>query len=111
MKCPHCGWWLKPYQLPLHLTFHLDVDFGGNTPRGDRHINGRPATIGRDVQAPAQRSKRRDNRKTLPPEARGPHEDIPPSAEVKGIGADDQASDSLLGFRDETQRNDQFARN
>ena len=111
MKCPHCGWWLKPQQLPLHLTFHLDVDFGGNTPRGEQYINGRSEAIGRDMQAPAQRGKRRDSRKTLPPETRGPHADISSSAKVKGVGADHQAINSLLGFRDETQRNNQFARN
>ena len=109
MNCPQCGWCLKPHQLPLHLTFHLDVDFGGNTPRGDRHINGRPVAISRDVQAPAQRSKRRDIRKTLPPETRGPHADISSSSKVKRAGVDQQATDSLLGFRDETQRNDKRA--
>ncbi len=101
MKCPHCGWWLKPHQLPLHLTFHLDVDFGGNTPRGAQYINGRSPTTSRDVQALAQRSKRRDIRKTVPPEARGPHADIPSSAKVKGVGADHTTADSVLDFRDE----------
>ncbi len=110
MKCPHCGWWLKPHQLPLHLTFHLDADFGGNTPRGAQYINGGSPTTSRDMQAPAQRSKRRDNRKTLPPETRGPHADIPSSSKVKGAGADQQATDSLLGFRDETQRDNQRSR-
>ena len=84
MKCPHCGWRLRRNQLAMHLTFHLHVDFGEDTPRREQHdvVNGRPATPNHDMQAHEARSQGRDHRKALPSEARGPFPDM--SATVEG---------------------------